>query len=282
QESQQKVVEVIHELKPDAVALELDEERFQMLQENEKLYTYEKQDTSMSEEKGTEDNTSERNDVQKDLTWDEVLYGGDSFAKLDSLGSILRDIGFFEQELATLLKTEQPGKEMLKAYEAAEEISADIYFIDQELNDINKSMTSKMPMEEALSFQEMIDEIIRAGKIAPQKVIAEEEENNSFEESTIESLANDEEEIDLQKILSIFKNKESLDEVLEIFQTRFPGLFNILLSDRNDYMVQRIAQIAAIHSKVAVILGYGHIHAIKDLLQKENKQWKIVVYDQVH
>ncbi len=129
-ESRKKVIQFLREDKPDAVCLELDQIRLEMLQENQKDNSGDFIEREIREkiENNEKEIESSDNPNKEDLS------------KPFDYSSLLEDIGLFESKLAGLIQTEQPGQEMLVAYQVAKEIGAEIFLIDKSINDISKYM----------------------------------------------------------------------------------------------------------------------------------------------
>jgi pheromone shutdown protein TraB len=77
---------------------------------------------------------------------------------------------------------------------------------------------------------------------------------------------------DLQKMIEELKDPDSIREMIQEFQTKYPQLFKVLIQERNDYMTN---QIMTYHQKnpknlILVITGAGHtddlVLAIKNQL----------------
>lgn len=320
-ESQVKVEESLQRINPEAVCLELDEYRLQALLENEELTKSYRVKNSEEDKQGLNETLNldqsnsqiieDSNGVQSDIEEDWFLEEPPSF-----YSSILEGIGFFENELAKVLQTEQPGKEMIVAYKAAKKIGAKIYLIDQSIKEIGKVLEEEVSEEEADKFQTMVDEVLFQKKVrydpkdeselseeeTTPKVEEEREEttNDSQKQNQILALGapsvrkeegekrdeneNEEEEeggseetLDLEEVLEIFKDEESLMDILSVFSESFPKLYSVLLDDRNDFMVKQILKIVRKHDNIVIILGYGHVLEIGQMLQQLNEDLEIEI-----
>ncbi|MCK5184518.1 MAG: TraB/GumN family protein [Candidatus Heimdallarchaeota archaeon] len=261
-ESQDKVSRILEKVKPDAVCLELDEYRLKALLENEttelstKLETIkDTNDSSVAKEKDGEEETP--------------------FNYEQNFATVLEDIGFFESELARLTQTDQPGREMLIAYKLAKKIGAAIFLIDRSIQDISKVLEEEVSGEEAAKFQQLIDELIYDKKIVAKPL-------NQDDLPLSEPLKNfneleDEEEINLNEVIEIFKDQESLESILSVFNSNFPQLYSILLEDRNVYMSKQILKVITKYHNVVVVIGYGHVQEISKILKETNENISVEI-----
>jgi len=197
-ESQDKVNSFLKDIKPDAICLELDEYRLEMLLENDVV-----NNTEFSEELRQqvvrEEDLIDEQDEEIDI---EELYSEKNYSE------ILEKIGFFENQIAKITQVDQPGREMLVAYKIAKELDAAIYLIDRSVNDISKILEEEVSSEEAENFQELVDTLTTERKIVA-KPIPENEKNTK---PTLESIENNNgnNEINLIEVLSLFQDEESV------------------------------------------------------------------------
>ncbi|MHA1630585.1 MAG: TraB domain-containing protein [Candidatus Heimdallarchaeota archaeon] len=265
-ESPVKVKRIIEELKPDAVCLELDEFRLNKLLEQSQVLQHEYTDHTQPSQLTLSDELP--TSIQETLHF-EVDF-------LEDLPTILEDIGFFEGELAKIANVDFPGLEMLLAYQTAKKLGSNIYLIDKSIHDISQAMALEISEEESLKFQDLIDELILDKKIVVKKTS---DSNETAEEHLKEEemLKLNDEEINLTDVFTLFQNQDSLKSILEIFRSHFPNLYSILLEDRDVYMTKEILKVALNHSNIVVVIGYGHIKAISELLQQHAKGLEIVI-----
>lgn len=262
--SQEKVNSFLYEMKPDAVCLELDEYRLEMLIQNDIV-----NNTEFSEELRQqvvrEEDLIEEQDEEIDI---EVLYSEKKYSE------ILEKIGFFENQIAQITQVDQPGKEMLVAYKIAKELNTAIYLIDRSVNDISKILEEEVSSEEAENFQELVNTLTSERKIIAEP-IPEDEKNTR---TTLESIENNNgnNEINLLEVLSLFQDEESIGEILLTFQKTFPKLYSILLEDRNKHMVNEILKIKDKHQSIVVILGYGHVAEVAKGLKENGIEVEII------
>ncbi|MHA1185530.1 MAG: TraB domain-containing protein [Candidatus Heimdallarchaeota archaeon] len=263
-ESQDKVSSFLKDIKPDAICLELDEYRLEMLLENDVV-----NNTEFSEELRQqvvrEEDLIDEQDEEIDI---EELYSEKNYSE------ILEKIGFFENQIAKITQVDQPGREMLVAYKIAKELDAAIYLIDRSVNDISKILEEEVSSEEAENFQELVDTLTTERKIVA-KPIPENEKNTK---PTLESIENNNgnNEINLIEVLSLFQDEESIGDILLTFQKTFPKLYSVLLEDRNIHMVKEILKIKDKHQKIVVILGYGHVAEVAKGLKEDGLEVEII------
>lgn len=261
-ESQDKVSRILEKVKPDAVCLELDEYRLKTLLETETA--------ELSEELETIKDTNDSSEA-KEVDKEEKA----PFNYKQDFTTVLEDIGFFESELARLTETDQPGKEMLIAYKLAKKIGAAIFLIDRSIQDISKVLEEEVSGEEAAKFQQLIDELMYDKKIVAKPL-------NQDDLPLSEPLKNfneleDEEEINLNEVIEIFKDQESLESILSVFNQNFPQLYSILLEDRNIFMSKQILKVITKYNNVVVVLGYGHVQEISKILKETNDNLSVEV-----
>ncbi|NPE08363.1 MAG: hypothetical protein GNW80_08795 [Asgard group archaeon] len=261
-ESQEKVSRILEKVKPDAVCLELDEYRLKALLENETTELSAKHETT----KDTNDVSVAKEEDEEEKT---------TFNYEQDFATVLEDIGFFESELARLTHTDQPGREMLIAYKLAKKIGAAIFLIDRSIQDISKVLEEEVSGEEAAKFQQLIDELMYDKKIVAKPL-------NQDDLPLSEPLKNfneleDEEEINLNEVIEIFKDQESLESILSVFNQNFPQLYSILLEDRNIFMSKQILKVITKYNNVVVVLGYGHVQEISKILKETNDNLSVEV-----
>jgi len=257
--SHDKVIRILEDIKPDAVCLELDQYRLNALLEDERSEIY--SDSKENESKKQETNNTEDSE--------------ESFSYEQDFAAILEDIGFFESELAHITTAEQPGKEMLIAYKTAKEMNAEIFLIDRSIHDISRVLEEEVSEEEGAKFQQLIDELMYDKKIVAKPLVQDElpitDPLKNFEE------LEEEEEINLNEVIEIFKDQESLQSILAIFHNSFPQLYSVLLEDRNVFMANQILKIAEKHTNIIVVLGYGHVQEVAKYLVESNEKLKVEI-----
>lgn len=132
----------------------------------------------------------------------------------------------------------KPGSEMLVAVEAAEEIGARIALIDRDIN-----LTLKRAMN-AMSFMEKA----------------------KFVFGILASLFQKDEE--LEDIESL-KESDTLQEVMGYFKEMSPAAYEVLVNERDAFMVHRLQDIEEDH--VIAVVGAGHKSGMTEYLDHPEK-----------
>ena len=88
-----------------------------------------------------------------------------------------------------------------------------------------------------------------------------------------------EDEINLNEVLEIFKDQESLQTILSVFHSNFPQLYSVLLEDRNVFMSKQILKITNKYTNIVVVLGYGHVQEVARFLKESNENLSVEVVD---
>lgn len=137
-----------------------------------------------------------------------------------------------------------PGAEMRAAVEEAKEHAVPLILIDQPIQKTLQNISKKTSKWEkaklffyilALPFLPIITFFSRKKK-----------------------------QVDLSKVPS----KDLIDESMEIFKTKFPGMYQALVGDRNTYMANQLKSIAIKFpdKNILVVVGAGHAEEIVKLL----------------
>ncbi len=272
--SQEKVANILRTINPDAVCLELDDYRLEILKSNDLKEKNNQIQEIKSDSKNENNNNISPIDELKEETENKYDFA-------EGFSSLLEDIGFFEGELARISKVDLPGKEMLVAYNTAKELGAKIYLIDRSIQDISKVIEEEVSIEEAKKFQDIVDELIFEKDIVskPLDILSEKSETSDIptkEENEIDKLA-EKETINLEEVFEIFKDQNSLSSILSLFSSNFPKLYSVLLEDRNIYMTKQILKVANEHSNIVAVLGYGHLGEVEAALKEFGEDIQIEV-----
>ena len=124
-----------------------------------------------------------------------------------------------------------PGSEMIGAIEAAEDLGIPIALIDRNIN---------TTLERALNKMSFIDKIkFLYGILATDT---------------------DDEEIDIEEL----KNPDKLDDLLEMFKDEAPGIYEVLVHERDAYLAGSLLRIP--EDKVVAVVGAGHQPGINKYL----------------
>ena len=124
-----------------------------------------------------------------------------------------------------------PGSEMIGAIEAAEDLGIPIALIDRNIN---------TTLERALNKMSFIDKIkFLYGILATDT---------------------DDEEIDIEEL----KNPDKLDDLLEMFKDEAPGIYEVLVHERDAYLAGSLLRIP--EDNVVAVVGAGHQPGINKYL----------------
>lgn len=76
--------------------------------------------------------------------------------------------------------------------------------------------------------------------------------------------------------LSKVPNDRLVEELIFIFEKQYPQLYDVLVEQRNEYMVKRIVALVEKYpeSKILAVVGAGHKKGIINLLQKQSLQYQ--------
>jgi len=61
---------------------------------------------------------------------------------------------------------------------------------------------------------------------------------------------------------------EGVDDLLKKLEAEFPTIHRVLVTERNKYMTHAIINLLKTHDKILVVVGLGHIHGMKELLEE--------------
>jgi pheromone shutdown-related protein TraB len=139
-----------------------------------------------------------------------------------------------------------PGSEMLAAIESAKKHSSRIALIDRDINITLKRFSSEFSWKER--FRLLLD-ILKAVVLRKKEI-----------------------DFDLRKVPSA----ELIVKLLEKVKKRYPGLYRVLVEERNEYMGSKISRIIANNpdKKILAIVGAGHAEEILSIIK--NKKVEIV------
>ncbi|MEM2121606.1 MAG: TraB/GumN family protein [Candidatus Woesearchaeota archaeon] len=154
---------------------------------------------------------------------------------------------FIQNRIGKSLQIE-PGSEMLEAVNLALKNNKQLVLVDQDIEVTLKKLSKSLTFKEKLNFLiDLVKGIFGIGRI----------------------------NFDLNKV----PEEELIDEILVQIKERYPGLYKVLVEERNNFIAKRIFNLLVRNknSKVVAVLGAGHkkeiINIIKELEKKllENK-----------
>jgi pheromone shutdown protein TraB len=156
----------------------------------------------------------------------------------NAVESLLHQIALLEQDLGQIVGS-GVGNEMKAAIEEGRKIGAKIALVDRPIKDTISALM-KAPLDEIYKLMEMI----------PQ---ASEE-------------IEDEGAIDL---ISMLKEDETVDALMDQFETEFPSLFDVLVKQRDEYVANALLKILNdVQGQIVAVLGAGHIEGVKAALER--------------
>jgi pheromone shutdown-related protein TraB len=200
-ESMEEVQETIDEVQPDLVGVELDQDRYESLKESSGW---------------------------KDMDLAEAIRDGKGYLLLmNLLLSIYQRRMGMEQGM-------EPGTEMLRAVEAAEENGIEYALLDRDITE---------------TFERLREETSLFGK---SKLLA--------------SLFAGGEEIDVEELTE----PNVLDTLLEGMKEEFPSLQKVFLDERNDYMADRLVEQDFDHA--VIVVGAAHVEGLVESLEEETRE----------
>ena len=147
----------------------------------------------------------------------------------------------FQQELGSIMGL-TPGVEMVAAFNAAQKYKVAVLLIDRPIMDTFQRMNSLEG--EGLKEQEKMLETLKDGSGALD-------------------------ELDLEELIEELKQPGAIAEIIEEFTREYPNIADLLIHERNKYMVQQIVDYIKNHpqDRVIVVLGAGHIKEVVQLTE---------------
>jgi len=202
-ESVESVRKIVHEVKPEVVAVELDRERYQQL-------------TNPAE---TDDNTLPQ------------MTG-------DSAQDLMQQLAFLEKSLGKMTGS-NVGDEMLAAIQEGRAVGAKIALVDRPMQATIQAMM-RVPLNELYGLINVLPDA-----------------------------AKDIESGGALDILDMLKKDGAIEDIMQQFQTEFPGLTRVLIDERDEYVAKALRFILNdVKGKIVAVLGAGHIQGVKVALER--------------
>lgn len=202
-ESVESVRKIVHEIKPEVVAVELDRERYQQL-------------TNPAE---TDDNTLPQ------------MTG-------DSAQDLMQQLAFLEKSLGKMTGS-NVGDEMLAAIQEGRAVGAKIALVDRPMQATIQAMM-RVPLNELYGLINVLPDA-----------------------------AKDIESGGALDILDMLKKDGAIEDIMQQFQTEFPGLTRVLIDERDEYVAKALRFILNdVKGKIVAVLGAGHIQGVKVALER--------------
>lgn len=175
-----------------------------------------------------------------------------SFADIKRLGlkGFLFNLigGWVERKLGKLVGV-KPGSEMLVGFKAAKKVGATIALIDQDIYVTMKRFSKAFNWREKWHLLRDIFLSLIFRKRELRKIGLE--------------------KIDLTKV----PPKKLIDKLVKRIKKDYPGVYRVLIDERNKYMADRLMQLQFRNSgkRIVAVVGAGHEKGIKELLKKKNR-----------
>ena len=158
--------------------------------------------------------------------------------QLDSVQTLMQQLALLEKSLGDLHGS-AIGTEMLAAIEEGRKQGAKIALVDRPIVVTIQAMT-QIPLDEIYKLTSMI--------------------TSSEAEIDTESM----------DILGFLKEDGSVEEIIDEFKREFPGLYDVLITQRDAYVAEALHFILNdVPGKIVVILGAGHIEGVTRILQEK-------------
>jgi len=202
-ESVESVRKIVHEVKPEVVAVELDRERYQQLT-----------------------NPSETDESQLPQ-----MTG-------DSAQDLMQQLAFLEKSLGKVTGS-NVGDEMLAAIQEGRAVGAKIALVDRPMQATIQAMM-QVPLSELYGLINVLPDA-----------------------------AKDIEGGGALDILDMLKKEGAIEDIMQQFQTEFPGLTKVLIAERDEYVAKALRFILNdVKGKIVAVLGAGHIQGVKVALER--------------
>jgi pheromone shutdown-related protein TraB len=156
--------------------------------------------------------------------------------------------GWVERKLGNLVGV-KPGSEMITAFNAAKKTGAKIALIDQDIEITMRRFSKEFRGREKWHLIRDIFMGMFFGKREIKKL-------------GIENL-------DLSKV----PPKKLIRKLLERVKEDYPGVYKVLIDERNKYMAQQLIELDFKNpgKRIVAVVGAGHEEGIKELLKKKNR-----------
>jgi len=152
---------------------------------------------------------------------------------------------YVERKLGNIVNT-RPGADMLAAIKAAKKLQIPVALIDQNISETLRNFSKALNWKEKWNIFVDIVKGLLFGKREMKKM--------GFEG------------MDLSKV----PEKELVKKIMKVAKQRYPNMFRVLVTDRNNYMARMLASIAKQNpdKKILAVVGAGHAEEIENLLKK--------------
>ena len=161
--------------------------------------------------------------------------------KVGLKGYLFSIIGAYAEKKLGQYVGVSPGSEMLKAIELAKKNKIKIMVIDQDIEKTLKRFSKEFTWKEKFR---LLSDIIKAVVFRKREI-----------------------DFDLRKV----PDKKTIDKILNKVKKRYPGLYKVLIEERNEFMASRLAKIISVNDnkKILAIVGAGHEEDLINFIKKK-------------
>jgi pheromone shutdown protein TraB len=78
----------------------------------------------------------------------------------------------------------------------------------------------------------------------------------------------------VEKELSRFE--QDFDSYIEQIGEKFPTIKQVLIDDRNSYMVQQLVDLSKKNERVVAVMGDGHVPGVSELLKSKDVEFEMI------
>lgn len=155
----------------------------------------------------------------------------------DTVQDLMQYLAALEKSLGEITGS-NVGDEMLAAIEEGRNIGAKIALVDRPIQETMQALM-KVPLNELYGLLNMIPDA------------TEDIKNNG----TI-------------NLMDMLKEDGAIEEIMEQFTSEFPGLTEVLIHQRDQYVAKALHYILNdVEGKIVAVLGAGHIQGVKRILE---------------
>lgn len=162
-------------------------------------------------------------------------------------GYLFALIGSFVQQKLGKIVDVEPGSEMREAFRLAKEKNLPVALIDQDIEITMRNLSKSLSWKEKFNF------------------LADIFNSLFFRKKQLKDLGID---FDLKTVPS----KELISRILKKVKMRYPNIYGVLVSERNELMASHLSQIMKQNpgKKVLAVVGAGHEEEIVKLIKKRS------------
>jgi len=167
--------------------------------------------------------------LMKPAEGDEIIAPGSG----DMAQDLMHQLAILEKSLGNITGSDV-GDEMLAAIEEGRTIGAKIALVDRPMTATVQAM-----------MQVPVDEIYRLTSMLPDAT--KDIENGGASD-----------------LLAMLREDGAVNDLMEQFRSEFPGLANVLIEQRDQYVAKALRHILKdVEGKIVAVLGAGHVQGVK-------------------